>query len=253
MSKTKFSINVLSYNIHKGFNAGSRRFVLSEIRSAIRAVSADVVFLQEVLGHDTDPKSKIKNWPNGAQFEFLADEIWNHHAYGKNATFTNRHHGNAILSKYPIISWDNIDVSTNNLEKRGILHGVIHIPELDKRVHVLCVHFDLTEKGRIQQIRKLAERVAKHIPEDEPLLLGGDFNDWRQKASPILKTELGLREAFIDLHGRHARTFPVFLPTLCLDRIYFRGFKARATQRLVDKHWRKLSDHVAIGATLELK
>ena len=43
-------IKVLSYNIHKGFNANNSAFVLDEIRQAIRRSGSDLVFLQEVLG-----------------------------------------------------------------------------------------------------------------------------------------------------------------------------------------------------------
>ncbi len=38
-----------------------------------------------------------------SQFAFLADEIWPHFAYGKNAIYSAGHHGNAILSKHPIL------------------------------------------------------------------------------------------------------------------------------------------------------
>ncbi|WP_440136938.1 endonuclease/exonuclease/phosphatase family protein, partial [Klebsiella pneumoniae] len=47
------SIRILTVNTHKGFTALNRRFILPELREAVRSVSADVVFLQEVLGtHD---------------------------------------------------------------------------------------------------------------------------------------------------------------------------------------------------------
>ncbi|MBP5090759.1 EEP domain-containing protein, partial [Pseudomonas chlororaphis] len=44
---------VLTVNTHKGFTALNRRFILPELREAVRSVEADVVFLQEVHGaHD---------------------------------------------------------------------------------------------------------------------------------------------------------------------------------------------------------
>src|SRR5690606_2962597 len=42
-------IVVLTLNTHKGLSPLNRRFVLPELRDAIRAVGADIVFLQEVL------------------------------------------------------------------------------------------------------------------------------------------------------------------------------------------------------------
>ena len=44
------SIKVLTYNIHKGFSASNLRFILHEIKSSLRHIDADVVFLQEVHG-----------------------------------------------------------------------------------------------------------------------------------------------------------------------------------------------------------
>jgi len=43
-------LRVLTINTHKGFTALNRRFILPELRSAVQATGADLVFLQEVLG-----------------------------------------------------------------------------------------------------------------------------------------------------------------------------------------------------------
>lgn len=65
----------------------------------------------------------------------------------------------------------------------------------------------------------LAEWVNE-LPDGEPVLVAGDFNDWRQKANHPLKVQAGLDEIFTRAHGRPARTFPVQFPLLRLDRIY---------------------------------
>jgi endonuclease/exonuclease/phosphatase family metal-dependent hydrolase len=236
-------IRVLSYNIHKGFTPGNRRLVLSRIRDAIRDVHADLVFLQEVLGtHDDHAREP--------QFEYLADRLWPHYAYGKNAVYTSGHHGNAILSKYPFTAWENVDVSTNRLERRGLLHGVIEIPHRRKPLHAICVHLGLLEAERYSQIESLCRRVREMVPDDEPVIVGGDFNDWRTRLSHPLRRNLGMSEAFEDLHGSAARTFPSWLPALRLDRIYFRGMRAREAQCLSASPWNRLSDHVALYAEM---
>ena len=43
------TLRVLSLNAHKGFTPLNRRFILQELREAVRAVAADLVFLQEVM------------------------------------------------------------------------------------------------------------------------------------------------------------------------------------------------------------
>ena len=118
------SLQVLSYNIHKGFSSGNRNFVLHQIREAIRTVRADLVFLQEVLGEHREHQRKYSaHWERDSQFEFLADEVWPHFAYGKNAIYTSGHHGNAILSRYPFTFFENIDISTNRMESAASFTG----------------------------------------------------------------------------------------------------------------------------------
>lgn len=243
-------MRVLTYNIHKGFNTGNRAFVLRKIREAVRVVHADVVFLQEVLGNHDEHGAKISDWPTEPQFEFLADSVWDHYAYGKNAVYTSGHHGNAILSKWPFTFWENVDISTNRLERRGLLHGVVEIPHRKKPLHLICVHLGLLETERKTQIQQVCRRIHQMVPAGEPVIVAGDFNDWREKATALLRKDGGLHEAFVELHGSHARTFPSWLPALKLDRIYYRGLKPHAARALSGSPWTRLSDHVALMAEL---
>lgn len=253
-SKKHGGLKILSYNIHKGFTTRNRKFVLAQIREAIREVHADLVFLQEVLGEHQGWKHRVLDWPEQSQFEFLADELWPHFAYGKNAVYTSGHHGNAILSKFPITFWENIDVSTNRMERRGLLHAALEVPgtllghptRKPHPVHAICVHLGLLEADRARQIQLLCQRIESHVPHGEPLIIGGDFNDWRKKVSLPLKNQLEVTEAFHELHGSHARTFPSWMPALRLDRVYFRGMKARDARCLTGKPWSDLSDHIAL-------
>src|SRR5690606_3062528 len=139
------SLRVATYNIHKGFSQFNRRMVLHELRERLRETKADIVFLQEVQGQHALHANRFTNWPAEPQYEFLADSMWAEHAYGRNAVYDHGHHGNAILSRYPIISVENQDISTNRFESRGLLHCEIHVPRLDIKVHCLCVHFALIE------------------------------------------------------------------------------------------------------------
>src|SRR5690242_2875047 len=91
---------VLTVNTHKGFTALNRRFILPELREAVRSVSADVVFLQEVHGAHEQHPMRYSNWPAMPQYEFLADTLWPQFAYGRNAVYPAGDHGNALLSKF---------------------------------------------------------------------------------------------------------------------------------------------------------
>lgn len=249
MSQKKFRI--LSYNIHKGFTVGNLKFILEKIKQSIQVVHADIVCLQEVVGDHTRHSAKIKNWPVTSQFEFLADQAWSHYAYGKNAVYTEGHHGNAVLSKFPITSWHNQDISLTPFENRGLLYTVVNNPENEKTVHIFCVHLSLLEKDRQKQLNVLSQKILKEIPENEPLIVAGDFNDWRQNASQILFKSLGMKEASLNLKGRHAVTFPARLPFFALDRIYYRNLKCTHVEVLRKGIWNQLSDHLPTVAEFE--
>ncbi len=237
-------LRVLSYNIHKGFSLGNARFVLHHIKEAIEIVHADLVFLQEVRGqHEHKHPDRAAN-----QFEFLADHIWPHTAYGKNAVYSSGHHGNAVLSKFPIESWENLDVSTNRLERRGILHAVVRTPS--GPLHAMCLHLGLFETARERQMEFLCERVESVVPKAAPLIVAGDFNDWRERASKILLRRLHLREAHYECHGRLANTYPSWMPMVCLDRIYVRGLTPVVSESLTGTPWNRLSDHAAVFCEL---
>lgn len=245
-------IRILTYNIHKGFSTGNRQFVLKKIKESIIALRADVVFLQEVIGQHERHSAKIKNWPTNSQFEYLADETWSHFAYGKNAVYQEGHHGNAILSKFPITAWSNEDISTA-MESRGLLHAELELPGCPLPVHVFCIHFGLFEKDRKNQILVLANKISSSVPENAPVIIAGDFNDWRENASDLLIEKLNVKEVFLNRTGKHASTFPGWFPFLALDRVYYKNLNCTSAQTLKSGIWKDLSDHLPVLAELTLQ
>ncbi|MYN12225.1 EEP domain-containing protein [Pusillimonas sp. TS35] len=247
-----FTLKVLTVNTHKGFTALNRRFILHELREAIRATGADVVFLQEVLGAHQRHAERHARWPATSQYEFLADTIWPQYAYGRNAVYPHGHHGNAILSKFPIVFYQNIDVSIGQHEKRGMLHCVMHPPGYNEDVHVICVHLGLQERHRHAQLSRLCRYINEEIPDNAPLVIAGDFNDWRQVGQRMLYRACRLQEVFRECHGRVARTFPARWPLLRLDRVYVRNVLRYHAMALARRPWSHLSDHAPLAVELAL-
>ncbi|MGY6276391.1 endonuclease/exonuclease/phosphatase family protein [Methylomonas sp. MgM2] len=243
---------VLTYNIHKGFDMGNRRFVLHQMREALIETDADLLFLQETQGEHAHRQKKVRNWPATSQTEFIAEGVWPYYAYGKNAIYDAGHHGNAILSKYPFVTWDNINVSPFSWASRSLLHGVIRLPQHDRDVHIVCVHLGLTGSERRRQISCLCQRIDNTIPDQAPLVVAGDFNDWQEKAEHDFHDHLRLREVFRSTHGSHARTFPAWMPFLAMDRIYYRGLTPLSCERLTHAPWHVLSDHAPLAASFAL-
>ncbi|MEZ0392056.1 MAG: endonuclease/exonuclease/phosphatase family protein [Pseudobdellovibrionaceae bacterium] len=246
-------LRVLSYNIHKGFNLTGFKFTLHAIRHALRETGADLMLLQEVVGENKKFQETISDWPLQAQFEFLADSIWPHYSYGKNAVFTERHHGNAILSRFPILMEENINISTNTWEQRGLLHCEIGLPELEDTLHVFNVHLDLREKGRKQQFEKIVERAKSHVPPETPFILGGDFNDWSESLHPMCIEHLGAYESHSAVHNKLAKSFPSFYPQLALDRLYYKHLKISSSTTLSARPWTELSDHLPLLVEFEIE
>ncbi len=243
------SLNVLTMNMHMGFGIFNRRFILPELREAVRSVSADIVFLQEVHGEQQSHARSVKGWPTISQYEFLADAMWSDFAYGRNAVYPDGDHGNALLSKYPIIQHENLDISIDGTEQRGLLHCILDVPNAG-RVHAVCVHLGLFESHRRQQLKLLAELMAR-LPEGEPVIVAGDFNDWRQRADALLQG-IGLYEVFVEHFGAPAKSFPARLPLLRLDRVYVRNATSHRPKVLSSRPWSHLSDHAPLAVELTL-
>lgn len=245
-------LSIASYNLHKGLSFFGSRVVVHEMRDRLHALEPDIVFLQEVQGHHAHHPARFDNWPQKPMPEFLASRMWQDFAYGRNAVYEHGHHGNAILSRFPIARWENIDISAHTLEQRGLLHCEIAIPDKTHPLHAICLHLALTEGSRQRQLQQIITRIRHVVPDDAPLIIAGDFNDWRGRACARLSQELGLIEVFDTHHGRIARSFPAALPLFTLDRIYVRGFGIEHAEVLHGPQWRRLSDHAALTAKLAL-
>jgi len=250
MHQTELSI--LTYNIHKGFSAGNRHFVLPRLRETLIQADADILLLQEVQGEHKQHEITQSGWPDNSHAEYIAEGVWPHIAYGKNARYHLGDHGNAILSKHPIISWENINVSALSWASRSLLHSVINLPDINEDLHIICIHLGLMNLERKQQIRILSERIEAHVPDNAPLIIAGDFNDWSEKAEKHFSEQLNLQETHHTLHNRHARTFPAWLPMLKMDRVYYRKVKPISCERPRYNLWRRLSDHVPLIAKFEI-
>ena len=245
-------LRIVTINIHKGFSWGNRRFILHRLREAIRSVDADIVFLQEVVGKNSTRAQEHPNWPAQAQHEFLADTVWKYSAYGKNAFYSDGHHGNAILSKFPILHSEQIDTSTNRFEQRGFLYCAVSIPGRAQPLHCLCIHLGLFAVSRRKQLRMQADYINLCIPREGPIIMAGDFNDWRGRGIDDFAQLVGMKNSSIEVTGRLARTFPARIPVLPLDRIYLRGLTAKSSKTHNKGIWKKLSDHAALFVEGEL-
>jgi len=189
------AIRVVTMNIHKGLSQFNRRMVIHELREGLRTLAPDLVFLQEVQGLNERHAVRFPAWPNAPQHEFLAPSDW-HHAYGRNRVHHHGHYGNAILSRFRILSTENEDVSDHRFERRGLLHCVVEVPGWRRNLHCVCVHLSLHEGGRGRQLDALGARLEVLCGHDEPIVVAGDFNHAGAARSPRHdRSDFGLRPA----------------------------------------------------------
>ena len=188
------SLSLVTYNIHKGFGLGRLRFLLPQMRHALSGLQPDFMLLQEVQGFYRQRSKRIQPAPVRTQFEYMAEHDWPHFIYAKNAIYPSGHHGNAILSKHTFDKFENFNLSKHRRASRSILHGQIKIAE-GLNLHLLCVHLALFKAERHAQCKAIIQKIRQVIPEHEPLLMAGDFNDWRKELSRPLAEEMGIISA----------------------------------------------------------
>ena len=248
-------LRVATYNIHKGVRGvgPKKRLEIHNLVLGIVALDADVVFLQEVrrINHAAArhfPDTKI-GWPKVPQADYLAPEGYEV-AYRTNATTRDGEHGNALLSRWPIGDIGHHDVSDHRFEQRGLLH--VPVTWNGTLVHAIVVHFGLIHASRVRQVERLAKFVEATVPEGEPLIVAGDFNDWGQRLDELM-TGCGLLRGHVegDPPSRF-NTFPSRLPLFSMDRIYLRGFRCASTAVPRGAAWARMSDHLPLVAELEL-
>lgn len=183
-------LKVLTYNIHKGKAPLGIRTSLVSLKEALQRENADLIFLQEVQGRN-DLEDALHNQP-----ERLADALGMHVVYGRNAIRRRTDHGNALLSRYPIVYQENQDISDHRLEQRGVLHAQVCVN--NQIVHCFVVHLGLFKQSRKRQTEAISSRINRLVKADEPIIIAGDFNDWTEHLSSELMSVLHLEEVFED-------------------------------------------------------
>lgn len=181
-------IRVVSYNIHKGRSGLLSRARLNELRLGLHGLAPDLVFLQEVQG------SNARLGALDAQHESLAAALGLNVAYGCNAIRRHSAHGNALLTRFPVLSHENQDISDHRLEQRGLLHVEVQVG--DYEVHCFVVHLGLFSVSRTRQAEAMIQRIQELVPPHCPILIAGDFNDWNDNLSAELIRRLQVHEVF---------------------------------------------------------
>ena len=233
------SIRIATYNIHRcrGLDGRTRP---DRIVDVIRAIDADIVALQEVVG--AGPKS-------GGHAEEIGAALGMGWVMAPARQLRGHHFGNATLSRHPIVNHLEHDLSWKTCEARRLQRVDVHVA--NAVLHVYNVHLGTAILERRHQAQKLATIVSdKHVP--GPKIVLGDFNEWmRGLATTLLSEKLNS----VDLRDylKRRRTYPGLFPFLHLDHIYYAG-KVKVVGIELPRTRLALvaSDHLPLVATVEI-
>lgn len=243
-------LRVMSYNIHRAIGV-DRLFRPERIARIIRHHEPDILLLQEVdVGV---PRSRNLN---------LAEELaglcdYPHWALGLNVTLRRGHYGNATLSRFPLATQRNIDLTLSGRKARGCLYTAVELPDdredaPARSLSVFNLHLGLSFQERPKQIGILVNSPEfKALATEAPCLVAGDFNDWFTRLAPMFTEIMGFRCATSPSENFQSPylTYPSFSPTGGLDKIFVRGpLKIMKRQRCRMRISKIASDHLPVLA-----
>jgi endonuclease/exonuclease/phosphatase family metal-dependent hydrolase len=243
---TDRELRVLVFNIHAGIGTDGE-LDLQRVGRVIRSSRADVVGLQEVDRHF----SARSDWAD--QGRKLARELDMHLVYGANideeppAPGRPRvQYGNAILSRYPIVSSGNtLLYRSEGEEQRGLLRAVVDLPGAD--LEVFNTHLSATSAAdRAQQTTQIRQLIG--TPGQRPVVLVGDLNATPE--APEIATLNGfLSDSWTVAGEGRGYTYDSEDPVKRIDYIYTSEGLQLLHSRVVDTH-RVASDHLPVAVEL---
>lgn len=204
---TYVELTVVTYNINHGKGVDD---LYSSIRIArtLEQYEPDLIALQEV-----DMGTNRVN--QDLQIEIIAKHLEMFYLFGKTINRIGGEYGNAILSKYPIISSQNSDISPDNTsEKRRLLRATVDLGF--RTLKFYSTKFGIMDEEKKYNSQRIG-KFMKRMDPDDPVIIGGDFGV--KPFSPLLNS---LMNNLIDLGTKFnssTATYPTTLMSRRLDYI----------------------------------
>lgn len=203
-STSENALRVVSYNIHFGASSKGKP-AISIITDFINTVSPDIICLQEVDRKTV--RSLFLDQPSR-----LSEDLSMKMVFGKVDDVVPGTTGNAILSKFPILSVEN-KILPHWKYKRSALKATVKTPS--GNINVINVHLSLSKDIRKKQITIIKEWI---LEDRLPTILAGDFNTVdKEELMPILSI---LNDAAVIEDKTHINTFKTNKYNARIDYIF---------------------------------
>jgi endonuclease/exonuclease/phosphatase family metal-dependent hydrolase len=233
MTRTGETIRVLTWNVHGCVGRDGVRDP-DRVARVLDAAQPDISALQEI-----DSRTRAAA---GDPFSYFGELFGWTTVSARTLSARDGHYGHVILSRWPIESLGEIDLSIRWREPRKAIVGAIAAPA--GRIVVIAAHLGLLPFERRRQFARLRERIASIS--ERPLIVLGDFNDFPGR---------GLAERSLCPPLRASPSLPTYpsrLPLLPLDRIWFSEPLELVTVATISDAQR-VSDHLPLMASFQPK
>lgn len=221
------TLRVATYNIHAG--AGEDNvFDLDRTAAAIASLDADVVGLEEVdvnWGARSEWRDTLQELGSRLHMQIAFAPIYDLDPLA--AGQPRRQYGVAVLSRYPIVSRENHEITRLSTQvpnpvpspAPGFLEAVLQIE--GARTHVYVTHLDYRADPSVRaaQVNDTRRILAQDPPDARQLLLG-DFN--AEPTSPELQPLWrSVQDTWADapITSGTGLTYPAVLPTKRIDYV----------------------------------
>ena len=212
------------------------------IAEVLKQIDADIIALQEVVGMDEAAREHN-------QVHAIAEELGFDFRIGENRRHRGAAYGNAVLTRLPIVSDHNHDLTFRRYEPRGCLEVTIKPQTARTALQIFNVHLGTGFFERRYQAHRLFEVIAG---DSSPRIVLGDFNEWTRGLTTKLFSH-HLNSAEPEQRVGRTRTYPGVFPLLHLDHIYYNSL-LKLDQISVHRSRLALaaSDHLPIVADFTL-
>lgn len=167
-SNNRAVLKIMTYNIRHGapIHKANDDIQLKGIAEAINAQKPDLVALQEV-------DSMTERAPVDEAKE-LATLTGMYYFFSKTINFQGGQYGDAILSRFPILSKKHVELPMPDASGEARALGVVTVePFHGVKINFAVTHLDLKKENRIAEINEIIN-ISKQS--EHPFILAGDFN-----------------------------------------------------------------------------